>query len=921
MHLDAGCDGGSTAPAAAAKAQEQSLRGGCRNAAAAQPEPTVIDLEGGEAAHTEEGVEALLETDEEEGVEAVLVTDEEVVEVLDDEAEGNGGWQAPGAVEDRAGPSGAASQAEAATAVQSARAAVDLAPTTDEPKPSVPSSAGQGTEPAGEDGTARGVWWGEEPASAVRGDAVALLPPLAKRRRRDSGPTPASAPGAAGAPTAVDAGAHVFIGGSALKPQQQLPCAAAGTGRPQGPGSCAASEYSSGGEQRNAFKLPLAARSPSPSLHGTPLPQRRRRRWQELLGREPPHPGAGGSGRSSPEDGGRPPAPTSLAPGGNSPEAVALELCRSPGRFQVSGNMWGSPAEEPTGCEPALRSGGGGPRPAPVQPEREVAELRNSAAVGPAAGEAATAAGGGGHRPAPVQPAWPLASGAFPEAGPAAPPRPCAAPVGWAAACSDEPGGEAVPESDADVDHVSETDLDETSDSGADSAEQEPAGPAWAVPEGKQAATAAEAQSLETRAADGAAERFSAAGGRTCGMAGALHGGASSPGLGPGVVLHGELPKAGPTGGGVDGSEPKSGPWPQPTGAVLATGHPGVAQEAAWAAGPEGWVDPQPARVSGGEVEDGTLLAAVHNAAAGPGAEPSDAPAVRGLQAQPPATSSEQPQPQPPARTARLHPFFAPAGQRPGSGAKPGPGGGHDTAQGAGPSLGLGGATGGLAPPLQASPPGLQPPPVPLAVVKHAAVDGQYLVPDFVSPAEEAALAALLDDPAALPRWSGWETHAAATAQLTRGKRWGVLPDYHRRGVAPAVHPLPPLLQALAARMREAVPPLKGFRPNEANALDYRRSRGSWLRPHVDDRFMSGEIIVNLSLLGAATMTLRRDGKAGRAAGPEEARVLLPPRSLQVLSRSARWNYSHGIAVRDLRAERRISITFRHSALKPFERD
>ena len=30
-------------------------------------------------------------------------------------------------------------------------------------------------------------------------------------------------------------------------------------------------------------------------------------------------------------------------------------------------------------------------------------------------------------------------------------------------------------------------------------------------------------------------------------------------------------------------------------------------------------------------------------------------------------------------------------------------------------------------------------------------------------------------------------------------------PDYHRRGVAPAAHPLPPLLLALARRMRAAV--------------------------------------------------------------------------------------------------------------------
>ncbi|GLI65259.1 hypothetical protein VaNZ11_008748, partial [Volvox africanus] len=238
--------------------------------------------------------------------------------------------------------------------------------------------------------------------------------------------------------------------------------------------------------------------------------------------------------------------------------------------------------------------------------------------------------------------------------------------------------------------------------------------------------------------------------------------------------------------------------------------------------------------------------------------------------------------------------------------------------------------------------------------VPNPFLEGQYIVTEFITVAEEMELLALCDDPVLKPAWSPWigQTYSNATAQKTRGKRWGVLPDYHRRGVAPQEHPLPPLLQLLAKRMREHIGILQMFQPNEANAIDYRRSRGSWLRPHVDDRILSGDLIVNLSLAGAAVMTFvkdkdkvkdknkARDGvkegsvycsgpsrgsDAGQRVEPllqqrsqhqrqqqsvgEEAQVGLAPRSLQILSRSARYNYTHAIAPSDLVDERRVSIT------------
>ncbi|EFJ43731.1 hypothetical protein VOLCADRAFT_119009 [Volvox carteri f. nagariensis] len=225
------------------------------------------------------------------------------------------------------------------------------------------------------------------------------------------------------------------------------------------------------------------------------------------------------------------------------------------------------------------------------------------------------------------------------------------------------------------------------------------------------------------------------------------------------------------------------------------------------------------------------------------------------------------------------------------------------------------------------------------AEVSHPALEGQYLVLEFVTPAEEAELLAMCDDPVLKPSWSPWigQMYGNATAQKTRGKRWGVLPDYHRRGVAPVEHPLPPLLRILTERMRVQVGLLRCFQPNEANAIDYWRSRGSWLRPHVDDRILSGDLIVNLSLGGAAVMTFARErdkdegGHPGlqqhqqqqqhpRQSAGDEVRVRLAPRSLQILSRAARYSYTHAIAASDLLDARRVSITFRRSELRPFER-
>ena len=103
---------------------------------------------------------------------------------------------------------------------------------------------------------------------------------------------------------------------------------------------------------------------------------------------------------------------------------------------------------------------------------------------------------------------------------------------------------------------------------------------------------------------------------------------------------------------------------------------------------------------------------------------------------------------------------------------------------------------------------------------------------------------------------------------------------------------------------------------NEANAISY--SKGlHHLESHVDDRSLSKEAIVNLSLLGDCLMTFTRvSPPKGLAKGEigELKKVLLKRRTLQVLTGEARYGWEHGIRKEDLFGDR-VSVTMRESPM------
>ena len=169
---------------------------------------------------------------------------------------------------------------------------------------------------------------------------------------------------------------------------------------------------------------------------------------------------------------------------------------------------------------------------------------------------------------------------------------------------------------------------------------------------------------------------------------------------------------------------------------------------------------------------------------------------------------------------------------------------------------------------------------------------GLLLVPDAVTPAEEARLAARIDAAPLAPfefgQWRGKRltTHYGSAYDFARG----------RLDEAP---PLPDWLLAL----RERLAPIAGLEPEQlAAALLIRYDPGAGIGWH-RDRPQYGEVL-GLSLGAPCVMRLRRR----TADGFERRKLALPPRSLYRLSDEVRWEWEHSIAPMELA---RRSITFR----------
>jgi len=224
---------------------------------------------------------------------------------------------------------------------------------------------------------------------------------------------------------------------------------------------------------------------------------------------------------------------------------------------------------------------------------------------------------------------------------------------------------------------------------------------------------------------------------------------------------------------------------------------------------------------------------------------------------------------------------------------------------------------------------------------------GHFVVENFLTPEEERAILASLDHDvsAAAPSFRGRGTDKKIKAVnpwrfspfngSSMGKCFGVRVDLAKRTVRPPDHPMPEWTCAVVERMNGlGLEVLEHFAPNECNAIDYRKGNGHYLLAHCDDRQMSGDVICNLSLAGAATMVYTAEKGQGRRVD-----VLLPRRSLQIQAGGVRYDvssvggvapiwgwfpaadascprvhkYEHGIPNANLLNPRRVSVTFRET--------
>ena len=190
-------------------------------------------------------------------------------------------------------------------------------------------------------------------------------------------------------------------------------------------------------------------------------------------------------------------------------------------------------------------------------------------------------------------------------------------------------------------------------------------------------------------------------------------------------------------------------------------------------------------------------------------------------------------------------------------------------------------------------------------------IPGLYLYREFVSKEDEQQILSELDGIAHPDAFLPWKFSRFNGRH--RGKRWGVHCNLRDRRVGPATDPLPPFFFNIILPKLIRVATMANCTPNEANAIDYNRTNGDYLEDHVDDRQLSKEPIANLSIGGDCYMSFINQKK--KFGSVEPLRVLLPRRTLQVLTGNARYDYSHGIRNQDLVDDRRVSVTMRESPL------
>jgi alkylated DNA repair dioxygenase AlkB len=179
-------------------------------------------------------------------------------------------------------------------------------------------------------------------------------------------------------------------------------------------------------------------------------------------------------------------------------------------------------------------------------------------------------------------------------------------------------------------------------------------------------------------------------------------------------------------------------------------------------------------------------------------------------------------------------------------------------------------------------------------------IPGLYIIPDFVSAAEEHELLNRFD--------SGYWSYVGSKSSSRRVQHYGWIYNYKSRSVKPSdyIGALPEWAESLAQRLyREELMP---YVADQLIINEYTSGQG--ISAHADSPESFRDTIVSISLLESWTMQFSRSLK-----GPSHP-VLMPSRSALVMSGESRGSWLHEIRKRKKDESgstriRRVSLTFR----------
>lgn len=176
-------------------------------------------------------------------------------------------------------------------------------------------------------------------------------------------------------------------------------------------------------------------------------------------------------------------------------------------------------------------------------------------------------------------------------------------------------------------------------------------------------------------------------------------------------------------------------------------------------------------------------------------------------------------------------------------------------------------------------------------------IGGVFVIRDFISDEEQNELIPLIDSKPWVPSQEG------------RSKQdYGPKISFLKRKVSVGdFGGFPHFATNLFDRMQRNYPEvLSDFVPVEFCILEYKSDRGSYIRPHFDDKWVWGDRLITVNLLSETILRLTREYNIP----PYEIAIRMPARSLLVIQGEARYDWHHSINKYDIKS-RRVAMTWR----------